>query len=295
MTTPKVGNRNEWIFGNIPNALNDKDFLVRSAVVDMLQKSTRMFKYTCLPDTIEDKDVEIQLQVNGFAVWKEVDGKLYTFTAGLGGEPDPYYLPTIAVIANPALKYNASLDIGKDCVVMRNDNFYQGLMPIFGKYARLIAEAEISLKYALINTRVPSMVQADNDGTYKSAEEFLRKIVEGKDYGIISSKEFFDGIKTQDFYKQSYIKDIIESIQYLRGCWYHAIGLNSPFNMKREAINEAETNLNDEVLYPFIDTMLECRQKAIKQVNEMFGSNITIELDSVWASRRITEAQQIET
>ena len=288
MTQPT--NRNEWIFGNIKNPLKDKEYLLRSVVTQMLNRTTKMFKYNGLPDTIKTKDLETQLQVGGFAIWKEVKGDLYTFTGGLGGEPNPYYLPTIAIIANPALKYNASLEIDRECVVMLNDNYYQGMMPVFNKYGSLLVEAELSLKMAILNARVPALIQADNDGTYKSAKEFFEKIVEGEEYGIISSKEFFDGIRSQDFYKQAYIKDLTEAIQYIRGTWYNEIGLNATFNMKREAINEAEATLNEDILQPTIDNMLECRQDALEKDNKMFNTNITVEFNSIWKQNEKEEA-----
>lgn len=288
MTQPT--NRNEWIFGNIKNPLKDKDYLLRSVVTQMLNRTTKMFKYNGLPDTIKIKDLETQLQVGGFAIWKEVKGNLYTFTGRLGGESNPYYLPTIAIVTNPALKYNASLEIDKECVVMLNDNYYQGMMPVFNKYGSLLVEAELSLKMAILNARVPALIQADNDGTYKSAKEFFEKIVQGEEYGIISSKEFFDGIRSQDFYKQAYIKDLIEAIQYIRGTWYNEIGLNATFNMKREAINEAEATLNEDILQPTIDNMLECRQEALEKVNSMFGTNITVEFASTWKQNEKEEA-----
>lgn len=289
-----VRNRNEWIFGSIKNPLEDKEYMVKHNILQMLNKSTRIFKYNNLPETIRTKDLEIQLQVAGYSIWKEVNGKLYTFTGGLGGAPNPYYLPTIATVANPALNYTKNLKIDEECVVMLNDHFYQGLMPLYSKYARLLTEAEISLKYAIINARVPALVQADNDNTYKSAIEFFKKVVDGKDYGVISSQEFFDGIRSHDFYKQAYIKDLIEAIQYIKGSWFNSIGLNAAFNMKREAINEAEATLNDDILYPDIDTMLECRKYALEKVNKMFGTNITVELDSVWEQNRKRDELQIE-
>lgn len=289
-----IQNRNDWIIGSIKNPLEDKEYMLKHNVLQMLNKSTRIFKYNNLPETIQIKDLEIQLQVAGYAIWKEVNGKLYTFTGGLGGAPNPYYLPTIATVANPALNYNKNLKIDEECIVMLNDNFYQGLMPLHSKYGRLLVEAEISLKYAVINARVPALVQADNDATYKSAEEFFKKVIEGKEYGVISSKEFFDGIRSQDFYKQAYIKDLIEAIQYIKGSWFNAIGLNAAFNMKREAINEAEATLNEDILYPDIDTMLECRRNALEKVNKMYGTNITVELDSVWEQNRKREELQLE-
>lgn len=281
--------RNSWIFGKCKSILNDKEALQKQIISQMLNKTITIFKYGNLPETITDKDIEIITQVNGYSIWKEVDGKLYVFYGSLGGEPNPYYLPTIAIIANPALRYNASLKIDEECVVMLNDYLYTGLIPLFNKYGSLLTEADISLKYAIINARVPALLQSDNDNTYKSAQEFFSKIEKGDGYGIIASKEFFEGIKSQDFYKQPYIKDLIESIQYIKASWYNEIGLNSQFNMKREAINSAESRLNDDILHPTIDVMLQCRKKAVEKINKMFGTNITVELNSVWEQNKIEE------
>lgn len=287
-------NRSKWIFDKSKSILNDKDYMFKSSLIQMLNKSTRIFKYKNLPDTILEKDLETILQVGGYAIWKRVGEKMYVFSGGLGGQPNPYYLPTIAIVANPALKYNASLEIDKECVVMLNDYHYQGLMPMFNKYCGLLVEAELSLKYAILNTRIPAIVQADNDNTYESAKLFFDKIIKGEEYGIVSTKEFYDGIKIQDYHKVSNIKDLIEAIQYIKGSWYNEIGINAQFNMKREAINEAEATLNDDILIPTIDVMLDCRQKALEKVNEMFGTNITVELASVWKQNRTEEELALE-
>ena len=278
-----VNERNKWIFGSVTNPLENKEYMVRTVILQMLNKTTKMFKYTNLPDTIPVKDLETIFQVGGYGILNFVDGKAYAFRGGLGGKPNPYYLPTKAIVANPALNYNATLDIDKDCVVVLNDHYYQGLMPVLSKYAHLLVEAEISLKYAIWNARVPALIEADNDSTAKSAETFFDKIVKGDGYGIIASKEMFDGIRSHDFYKEAYIKDLIEAIQYIKGSSFNEIGLNAAFNMKREAINEAEATLNEDILYHLIDTMLECRQIGFDKFNKMFGTNISVELDSVWA------------
>lgn len=267
-----------------------------SAIIQMLNKTTKMFKYKDLPETIYYKDLETILQVGGFGIWKEVEGKLYVFRGSLGGRPNPYYLPTKAIIANPALGYNASLEIDKECVVMLNDHYYQGMMPLFDKYGSLLVEAELSLKFAIYNARIPALIEADNTNSYESARAFLDKIIEGNEYGVISGAELLEGIKTQSFYQQNYIKEIIEAIQYIKGSWFNEIGLNAAFNMKREAINEAEALMNEDILYPTVDVMLECRKLGIEKVNKMFGTNISVELDSIWDKNRIDDelAQDFE-
>lgn len=289
-----LNNRNNWIIGKCNNILQDKEKMLQALTFQMLNKTTKIFRYDNLPDTIEEKDLETLLQVNGFAIWHKVDDKLYVFTGGLGGEPNVYYLPTIATVANPALNYSKNLKIGEECVVMQNDYYYQGLMPLFNKYGNLLVEAELSLKYAILNARIPALIQADNENSLRSAQDFIQKVIDGKDYGIISNKEFFDGVRTQDFHKSSSIKDLIEAIQYIKGSWYNEMGLNAAFNMKREAINEAEATLNEDILYPTLDTMLECRRIALEKVNEMYGTNITVDFDSVWKQNREQEALALE-
>lgn len=281
-----IPSRSDWVFSKFSSIITDKDAMLKQVVSSMLDKTLKMFKYKNLPETIPVKDLELILQVGGYAIFKEVDGKLYAFRGGLGGKPNVYYLPTLATIANPALNFSGNFKIDEDCVVMLNDYLYQGLTPLFNKYGSLLVEAEMSLRYAIINARVPALIEADNDATYQSAVDFFNKVVDGKDYGIVASGTFFDGIRSHDFYKQAYIKDIIESIQYIKGSWYNELGLNAAFNMKREAINEAEATLNEDILIPSVDTMLECRRIGLEKINSMYGTNISVDLDSVWKQNR---------
>jgi hypothetical protein len=53
--------------------------------------------------------------------------------------------------------------------------------------------------------------------------------------------------------------------------------------MKRESINSNESQLNDDMLHPLIDDMLAMRREALEKVNEMFGTNISVEFNSAWA------------
>ena len=59
--------------------------------------------------------------------------------------------------------------------------------------------------------------------------------------------------------------------------------------MKREALNSAETSLNIDATLPYTDNMLSERKTGFEQVNSMFGTNISVEFDSVWESSRLKE------
>lgn len=267
-----------------PSTVRDKTKRILEYVLYMLDRTQRIFEYRGLPDTIPQRMLELQLQQNGFTIFTEHESKLYCFYAGLGGEPDVYYRPTKAVIANPALKYNATLDIGRDCVIALNDSMLVGLMPLYYRYAEQLVENDLTIYIADINSRITSLLSSSDDTAYKAAVEYLEKVQRGE-LGVIADSAFLEGVKTQPYASpgmSNQLTQLIELQQYLKASWFNEIGLQSNFNMKREAINSGEAALNEQALLPLVDDMLECRRQALKEVNEKYGLNVTVELSSSW-------------
>ena len=253
-------------------------------IMYMLNRTQSMFRWSGLPDSIPQRVLELYLQINGNVGFYQYDGTLYVFRGGLGGEPDVYYMPTIFTIANPALNITKNLRIGEECVVIPNDSLYLGLMPLFDKYASLMAENELSISLATINSRIIELISAQDDRTRMSAQKYLDDIRDGKQ-GVISSNEFLDGIKAQPYGStgnSNTITNLIELEQYLKASWYNELGLNSNYNMKRESLNSEESQLNHDSLLPLIDDMLKQRQDGAQRVNDMFGTDISVEFNSAW-------------
>ena len=261
---------------------NDKEMALRDYIVYMLNRTQKIFEYDGLPDTIPKRMLEYLLQINGFACFAKVNGELYAFYGGLGGEPDPYYRPTLCVVANPALKLSETFEIGKDCVIVRNDSFMYGLIPMFRRYATAMVENDISFKMAAVNTRIEALLSAPDDSTKEAAEQYLKDVEAGK-LGVIASNEFLEGIKAQPMTSSMRtFTDLIEYQQYLKASWYNEIGLNANYNMKREKLSTTESQMNSDALLPLVDDMLENRQKCLDEVNAMFGTNITVRFASSW-------------
>lgn len=284
------------------------DFLSSCGVVDFADKATRvneyvrymlcrtqsMFKYSGLPSTIPQRDLELMLQSYGVVTIAKVEGDLYAFRAGYGGMPDPYYIPTIATIANPALNYSAQLKIGSECEIIRGDSLTMGLLPLFNKYASMLTENDLTLKFAMVNSRVPAYISCEDDATKTAAEKYLADIEKGK-LGVIASKAFLDSIKVHQLGNSGRyggVVDFIELEQYIKATWFGEIGLKSNYNMKREALNGNETHIDDDILSPLVDDMLRNRRQGLDRVNTMFGTSISVELAGTWAdNEREVEAE----
>lgn len=293
----KVPSRYDWIYPEDFSVDLDKSTIKRLYIKQNFRRTNQIFEYDGLPETITKKDLEIILQSKGYAIIAKVDGKLYAFWGGLGGMPNPYYLPTKAIVANPALKYNATLEIDKECVVMLNDCLYMGLYPLIDKNASLLAECDISFKFAAVNTRIPAVINVKNDVEKESAEKFLKDIEDGKKIGVILS-ETFEENNTVGVYKfadsANLVQHLIELKQYIIGTFYMDLGIQSSFNMKREAINEAEAGLNTDILFPSIDDMLEQRRIGVEKINKMFGTHISVRISSVWQDLREKQELSID-
>lgn len=270
----------------------DKDVAITNYIKMFLSRTQQMFEYKNLPETIPQRMLELYLQTGGVAFITKVNGELYAFQGGLGGEPDPYYQPTLFTVANPALNYSDNLEIGKDGVLVYSDSMWQGLLPLIQKYAILLAENDITMRTASINMRLISILSVSDDRTKESALEFLRQIEKGQlgvlldNRNLLMDHENFTVSPTVTTAVSNYMTQLAEYNQYLKASLYNELGLQANYNMKRETLNSAETEMDSDVLIPLVDNMLTCRKLCIDTVNSMYGTNIEVELNSAWEDRQ---------
>lgn len=277
-----------------PVSIKNKQAAVAQYVDYMFDRTQSMFRYKNLPDTIPQRILELMIQNYGHVCIAKHDGELYAYRGGLGGEPDVYYRPTIYTVSNPAQNFSANLKIGEDCELILNDSTATGLLPMFCRYATMMAENDITLNMVSINSRAAVLINALDDTSHAAAEAYLKDLADGK-LGVIGSPALFDGVRTQPYATsgQNFVTQLIELQQYVKASWFTDLGLSANYNMKRESVTSAEVMLDGDSLLPLIDDMLRCRKDGIEKVNQMFGTSIEVELASAWEDRQIeTETSQ---
>lgn len=290
---------NDIYFGDMEKYSRDKKEISNSIgryTLDKLQSMLKLREGKTLPETIPEKWLKLQLMVNGFTFITNKPGALYAMFGGLGGEPDPYYQPTICTVSNPALQFSSTLRIGEDGVLVSNDTLRIGLIPLIGKYSGLLAENTITMRIADIMARITAILSASDESTIESAREFLRQIEEGK-LGVIEENPFLQDMKLQTGASQATntrLTDLIEMEQYLKASMLNELGLQANYNMKRESLNSAEAQLGDDALQPFIDNMLESWNEGFEEVNRKYGTDIEFEFNSAWAENEDTRTAEVE-
>ena len=282
--------KNEFTYGMLwnvsgePYQFTDKRRCVNNYIRYMLNRLQGLFSYEGLPESIPARNLELLLQVNGNVTIADVEGSLYAFRGGLGGEPDPYYMPTISVVANPALKLSKTYTIDEDCIVIPNDSLYVGLMPMLRRYCTSLVENDVTMNLANINMRLTQIITAGDDATKYAAEKFLKDIIDGK-LGVLANNTFKESLGTQPYAASgqgNQVTQLIEYEQYLKASMLNELGIQMNWNAKRESINGEEAGMNDQSLLPLIYDMYQQRKLGMEKVNDMFGTSIEVKFGYPW-------------
>lgn len=274
-----------------------KDDVYETVLSDLISTALPMLEWKGLPESIDIRKFTLYRQMNGYSIFFRDKGSLYDSFGGIGGEPDAYYDPTIATIANPYLKLSKSFTIGKDCVLDRHDYLMTGLLPWHRLYASEITEAMMTIRLGLINARAEFIINAEDDSQATGAKEFLHTLMKGEELAFIANPSFLQKDSNQTLpYSQNSINTIrsgIEAIQYLYSKWSSGIGLETSFNIKREYVNTDQSSLGEDAIRPKMDLILESAKDTCKSLKAIFGLDVSVDFSSTW-KKKVIEPEQEE-
>ena len=293
----------------------DKSLMTRSNFYMLLNKTAQMFEYTNLPSTLPKPALEYILQTCGTAaIWSppsiytpigygplfnyadlkydenSLEKRLYAFTYTLADAPDPYSEPYKVIITNPGFRPTISetLELNRDCVIIKNDTYMRGLSWLHRKYAALLTEAEISLRSTLICLRDQLTFIAKTEPQRAAVSKYMVDRENGVFASILAPDLGSPLEAIQSDGRSNAVELAVNGRQAIYAAWYNEIGLNPSFSLKREYTSAQEIDTNTDLLTPTIDDMLYCREQACLAINAMYGTNITVKKSSAW---RLKEEQ----
>ena len=287
------------------------DFMNKETMLDYLislfmSKTNLIFDYEGFDDTVSRRDMELLIQTRGYAIHVRHQDNDFMLRGTLGGVHDYNFMPTRAIISEPYLDlfencriyYGRSYDISpvysselkdlNDCVVYPNDTLYTPLYALCKMYAQRLTETYLSRKIVTINSRYINVFSVEDQNALQAIEDFYKKVVNGELTGILDKNRILEieGIRVLPLAGNSsssrMITELIEAEQYDKASFYNEIGLQANYNMKREAINSNESQLNRDTLYPYIQCMLESRQKACERSSKIFGREYSVKFNAIW-------------
>ena len=254
----------------------------------LLSKLCQCFVLKNLPETINPIYLKSHLLLDGNICITDFNNELYACIGAPGGEPDEYYVPTLYTIANPILG-SKQVKVGENGVVIyntaidQNQFFEGGLFQLVKQTATLLADNIVSINCAQINTRVEAIFTADSEGQAVAGEAVLKKLYSGQPFQVLRSdiveKMQVNPIATAA--TSNKIRELVELHNYIRANFFQSIGIKSNDVMKKERLITDEIEQQNDYLAISILDIITSWQTGFDKVNEMYGTDIQVELNPV--------------
>lgn len=274
----------------------------------LYDKVSNMFIWENLPKSIDINYLNRCLFLKGHCAFFKLNDNFYVASGGFAGEPNEYYMPSQYIIANPILGSH-TFTINKDCVILYNsakDIQYNdfpilsvargGLYSLIYRTAILLSDNECSINVAQKNSRFFAFASADTENAYKSVSEVFKKIYNGDGFAIaksdIASTIEISPLATGGGSVSPTLQTLIDIQQYFLAQFYHAIGVNSNFNMKKERLVSDEIAINDTATEVNIKSMLEMRENNVQSLNNLFNLSSNVILSDIWKQKTIEKSNE---
>lgn len=254
----------------------------------LLNKTAQCFYIKGLPDTINETYLKTNLLLDGNICVTDFNDKLYACIGSVGGPPNEYYVGTVYTVANPVLG-SKMVNIGKDGVVIYNnaideftgDCWVSGLYELINQTATLLADNIVSISCNQINCRVQAMVTADSEAQAIAGEIALKKMYAGNPYQVLRS-DLIDKINVNPINTSANAQNISELVElnnYIISNYFQSIGIKANDVRKKSHVLQDEIDVQNDYLQVSIYEILTSWQKGFDKVNELYGTDIHVELN----------------
>lgn len=248
-----------------------------------------IFEYDNVPDGLSQREIELNLMMTGHSViLSRRDGKLFTPLTSLFGY-DEYYQPTKAVFANPVVVEAKQYTIGTDCEVIYNnklkDSLYYikcdgGLNTFVSRYARQLADIESTINIYSVNSRLTSYPVSTDGSVTESLKAFFKNLTMGK-RAIVTDDTIIEKFRNIDINRTSItdgVNDWLMARDKILEQFYRDLGVQM-YNPKKAQVTDDEVESNTQLLLISTDDMLKEREEGLERVNQMFGTDIRVNIN----------------
>lgn len=237
-----------------------------------------LFEWSGLPNNMDERWIEKYLFTSGKCIFYK-DPTMGFMVAGLSqqGSINCYGDPTTVYPVAENYVYNGEkLVNGENCYVIRNNDLMLPNFPIIRHYAYKLCNIDRAIDTNVEAVKTPIIVRCsekqklslknainqrkDNEPVIWSSD--LSDINEMVDTLSTDAPVVFPQLQTQ---KHMILNEVFTDL-----------GINNANMDKRERMVANEVEANNEQVKACEDVMLKARQQACKEINRIFGTNISV-------------------
>lgn len=241
----------------------------------LLELAINMYEWKNLPDTINERFLELTLFYDGMAVFFRDDilGDL-CLQCMIGGNLDVYRIP-IERTAYATNGYQMHLNNTNSVIIFNNYTHTNSMLDV-EMYARRLYEIERTIDVNVKAQKTPVLIRATENQRLTMKNLYMQ--YDGNEPFIFGDKNLdMDGIKVLKT-DAPYVADKLNILK--RQIWNEALtylGIENSNTEKKERLvsDEVTTNLGGVEAQRFCK--LNARRQAANQINKMFGLNIQVD------------------
>lgn len=263
----------------------------------LLDYLLNMFEYDNVPETIPDREIEVNLLLTGHAVFFRDMGELICIPTQIYGF-DKYYRPTKATYGNVDVK-SKDLIFGKNAEVVFNNrirgNILQmqgvdgGLLTMIQRYARQLADVESTTNIRVKNSRQTSFAVAKSQAMADQLKNLFNKVEVGE-AEVLTDTPFLDAFQNVDIASKTdaeKVNDLLIAREKILATFFREIGVKFQQEQKKAQLTEDEVTADEQLLLINPLTMLNERIEGLKRVNDHFGTNIKVRINPAYDRREV--------
>ena len=235
-----------------------------------------------------DADMEtcfkLSVLCGGRACFLKKRGKLWCLPFANGGEVPVYPGEIIRVlVTNPVLgEFIGTPGTDCECVYLTPLDRVQcaeGYSALIDETADALSENDLTVRCVQFAKRIPTVFIGHTDPERLAMECVMSQIDDGEPK-LLAQSPLTRSIERLDAGSSntSVLSEFTEYQQYKLGQFYTMLGVNSPWNTKRERVQAAENDANGETARYNIADVLENLNAQLDRVNAMFGTQYRVNL-----------------
>lgn len=254
----------------------------------LLEYMMQLFTWHGLPDSIPAHEPDLYLFMWGRCAFNtdRKKNELIAVIPEMSGCTNYFDEFTNYTWATPIQGGRQYIDVNG--IIVNNTQLHNSSFPLIHTTAAKLAHLDTTIICAAVNQRDTVAVTAINQKFANDAKQYQRQKYNGVPSFVVdkgfTTLEFRD-LKTNSMVN---IREYCDTEQLILTEFWETIGVNKTVE-KRERLITAEADNNTDLLKLNIRNMYNSRVAGVKKVNEMFGTNISVECNVDIVDKDITE------
>lgn len=275
--------QNAIISQTTPNTVHVKNVgLTRFFQRYLLQKAISVFKWK-MPSMWSRDYFLYTLYCWGFIAIVNTD-KFGVIPQGCGLKGyNVFYQPRSVIIQNPLISHTLEPEIGRNCVLLKLQPDFCGIMDLVSFYAQEMALASEAVDVNLLNSKLSYVFTASNKNAAESLKKLYDRIASGEP-AVVVDKALYndDGSVCWEAFQQNVgqnyiVSDLLSDLRKIEAEFDTKVGIPNANTDKKERLISDEVNANNVETRNLPELWLESLRQGCEEARKMFGIDLSVD------------------